>query len=664
LQPVSQDNSPGPVCWAPAGLSTVWSSQGPHPATAEGRGGLDRKRDGRNWATRQGEKEREGEMMRQMLEAAIAYAEGGWPVFPVFEPLESGGCSCGNPECDSPGKHPRIHGGLTAATLDKAQIREWWQRWETANIGLATAHVLALDVDPRHGGDVSLTTLEHEHGPLPETVTALTGSGGHHYLFQQGRKLVGNAVNLGGYSGLDVRGWGGYVVIPPSQHVSGQRYAWERDPIHHKLAEPPAWFKALLTARRSLPQCSTGNGHSWVQAALQGVPEGQRNETAARLAGYFLHVTHRNMEATRQILHLWAAQCTPPLDERELDRVIESIARRDLLSTAETPGLDAASLAVPLHDLTVAVEAFLGPPPPLEWDIDGIRVRVDHGFTGGAPKTMKGLWSLEEGRAQSTGTPFLGHFSARKARVLYISEEDRVERLHRRVNAMLAGRPLPEIPGPEDLRFLIKAGVRLDTPEGVRILSYHLERWRPEVVFLEHFDKLHSKNPNAPEDMKPILDSLDRMHQEFGCAFRVQKHHRKESMGQSKRKGEMLSGTQALFGWGESSVSLTLLRRGVAQVDCEAKDGDVANRFLIEYRDGRLEYAGEVRGDRQEQKKELVIEFLKEHPNSTTAQVAEVLKRTERTARKLLGTMESDGLVVGKLESSKQPKRWHRKSLE
>ena len=275
---------------------------------------------------------------------------------------------------------------------------------------------------------------------------------------------------------------------------------------------------------------------------------------------------------------------------------------------------------------------------------------------------MKGLLSLEEARAQSTGTAFLGHFAARKARVLYISEEDRVERLHRRVNAMLAGRPLPEIPGPEDLRFLIKAGVRLDTPEGVRILTYHLERWRPEVVFLEHFDKLHSKNPNAPEDMKPILDSLDRTHQEFGCVFRVQKHHRKESMGQSKRKGEMLSGTQALFGWGESSVSLTLLRRGVAQVDCEAKDGDVANRFLVEYRDGRLEYAGEVRGDRQEQQKELVIQFLTEHPDSTTAHIAGALKRTERTARKLLVTMESDGLVVEKLESSKQPKRWHRKS--
>lgn len=613
-------------------------------------------------------------MTGQMLEAAIAYAEGGWSVFPVYEPTEDGRCSCGNSACDSPGKHPRIPGGLTAATVDKPQIREWWHRWPNANIGIRTGSesgIAVVDLD----GDADLLTNELRKNGIAwgATPTSRTGGGGRHdVLAHPGGKVPTKAaiLTLPSVNGakphqVDIRGDGGYVVAPPSVHVNGRRYLWELEPMLTKLAPFPASLQALLTsARRSLPPCSTGNGDSWLYQALQGVPEGQRNETAARLAGYFLHVTHGNVEATRQILRLWAMRCTPPMDARELDHVIESIARRDLLPPAETQSPDAASVAVPLHDLTVAVEAFLGPPPPLEWDIEAIRVRVDHGWTGGAPKTMKGLWSLEEGRAQSTGTPFLGHFAARKARVLYISEEDRVERLHRRVNAMLAGRPIPQIPGPEDLRFLIKAGVRLDTPKGVRILSYHLERWRPEVVFLEHFDKVHSKNPNAPEDMKPILDTLDHLHQEFGCVFRIQKHHRKESMGQSKRRGEMLSGTQALFGWGESSVSLTLLRRGVAQVDCEAKDGAVANRFLIEYRDGRLEYAGEVRGDRQEQQKELVFEFLTGHRDSTTGQVAEALKRTERTARKLLVTMESDGLVVGNQETSGHAKRWRCKSSE
>lgn len=598
-------------------------------------------------------------MTSEMCEAALTYAEGGWPVFPVYEPTEDGRwCSCGDPACNSPCKHPRNSGGHTRATADQQQIREWWQRFPIANIGLATTQALALDVDPRHGGDVSLAALLRTHGPLPETVTAKTGGGGHHFLFRQGEKLVGNCTKLGGYSGLDVRGAGGFIVVSPSRHESGGRYAWERDPLHYELAEPPGWLLELITQQRVRAAHPGENGTSWLAEAIGGVPEGQRNEMAARLAGYFLHVTHRDMEATRQILRLWAERCTPPMDARELDGVVNSIARRDRLSTAEFPRLDETNLAVPPRDLTVTVEAFLGPPPPLEWDIEGIRVRGDHGWTGGAPKVMKGLLSLEEARAVSTGTPFLGHFATRQATVLYISEEDREARLHRRVNAMLADRSPEEIPGSEDLRFLIKAGVRLDTPAGLRILHDHLDRWRPEIVYVEHFDKLHSKDVNKAVDVKPLLETLDRLHEEFGCVFRIQKHNRKESMGQGGRTGEKLAGSQAVFGWGESSVYLKKLRRDVVQVECEGKDGEAASQFLIEYGHGRLEFAGEVGGDRQEQHKESVIKFLTEHPGSTTAEVAKALKRSARTARTLLGTLEKANLVGGNQETSGHAKVW------
>ena len=315
-------------------------------------------------------------------------------------------------------------------------------------------------------------------------------------------------------------------------------------------------------------------------------------------------------------------------------------------------------------DHSTGVDAFQAAPPELAYDIEGVRVHGDHGWTSAAPKSMKGLLSLEEARANATGTPFLGHFAARKCRVLYGSEEDRVARLHRRVNAMLAGRPPEEIPGPDDLRFLIKAGCRLDTPEGLEILRRHIALWSPEIVFLEHFDRLHSKRPNQTEDMKPLLDELDAMHAEFGCAFRVQKHTRKEAMGQSKRKGEMIAGSISLFGWGESSVYLTLIRRGVAQVEVEAKDGDMAPRFLVVFKDGKLTYGGEVKADRKEQAREDVLEFLAKTPGATREDVAAALKISGRTVGSRLRESERDGLVVGKSESSRQPKQWWLKDAE
>ncbi|HYO90339.1 MAG TPA: bifunctional DNA primase/polymerase, partial [Pyrinomonadaceae bacterium] len=94
------------------------------------------------------------------LTAALAYARRGWAVCPLHNPDTERACSCAaGQECRSPGKHPRTRRGLKDATTDEAQVRAWWRKWPHANIGLAmgkASGLVALDVDPRAGGDVSL----------------------------------------------------------------------------------------------------------------------------------------------------------------------------------------------------------------------------------------------------------------------------------------------------------------------------------------------------------------------------------------------------------------------------------------------------------------------------------------------------------------------------
>src|SRR5215468_3577726 len=87
-----------------------------------------------------------------MALAALDYATRGWGVFPVHG-LTAGCCSCGNPACGSPGKHPRVARGLTEASKSPEQIRAWWDRWPTANIAVATGQTsgfFVLDVDLGH----------------------------------------------------------------------------------------------------------------------------------------------------------------------------------------------------------------------------------------------------------------------------------------------------------------------------------------------------------------------------------------------------------------------------------------------------------------------------------------------------------------------------------
>lgn len=134
------------------------------------------------------------------MEAARRYAEIDWPVFPVHTPTGdlAKPCSCGRvvcprigkhpchkntckdkgkhpchrSVCDSVGKHPRTKNGVKDATLDEGRIREWWDMWKDANVGVATgkeAGFFVIDVDPRSGGHKALADLEREHGKLPET---------------------------------------------------------------------------------------------------------------------------------------------------------------------------------------------------------------------------------------------------------------------------------------------------------------------------------------------------------------------------------------------------------------------------------------------------------------------------------------------------------------
>lgn len=169
-----------------------------------------------------------GPIENPLLMAALTYASRGWAVFPVHTWIR-GRCSCGDAECDRPAKHPWTNHGLKDASKEPETIRAWWVRSPDANVAIATGEVsgiIAIDVDPRHGGDASLEAWERAHGPMPLTIESETGGGGRHLLFRHPGYRVRNRINV--VAGIDVRGDGGYIVAPPSLHPSGRRYRWTR----------------------------------------------------------------------------------------------------------------------------------------------------------------------------------------------------------------------------------------------------------------------------------------------------------------------------------------------------------------------------------------------------------------------------------------------------
>ena len=123
---------------------------------------------------------------------ALKYAALGLRVHPLHS-IVDGHCSCdGGSACTHPGKHPRTPNGVKDATIDRKTIKAWWNKWPSANIGIATGRVsdiFVLDVD----GDVgkaSLKKLKARHGSLPKTVAVKTGRGRHLYFRRDGAEGI------------------------------------------------------------------------------------------------------------------------------------------------------------------------------------------------------------------------------------------------------------------------------------------------------------------------------------------------------------------------------------------------------------------------------------------------------------------------------------------
>jgi hypothetical protein len=158
---------------------------------------------------------------------AAAY---GWKLFPIVAGAKS----------------PLVKWGTTEpASSDLDQITRWAMKYPNSSWGCATGSksgFFAVDTDDMDGWLWAMSK------GLPETHNVKTGKDvpyAYHYYFKQPAGIVIKNSQKKIHSGVDVRGDGGLVVVPPSLHHSGNRYhlekahAWE-------LAEAPDWLLELV----------------------------------------------------------------------------------------------------------------------------------------------------------------------------------------------------------------------------------------------------------------------------------------------------------------------------------------------------------------------------------------------------------------------------------
>lgn len=149
-------------------------------------------------------------------QAAVDYVLRGWWVFPL-QPRS---------------KEPLTAHGVHDASNDAVLVRAWWREWPQANIGLDVhrSGLVVVDLDPGRGGVQAWEAVCSDYGLTAfSTQRSRTGSGGMHLLYRAptGLTLRNSKDKLG--PGVDVRGRGGYIVLPPSVHPNGNAYSWIAD---------------------------------------------------------------------------------------------------------------------------------------------------------------------------------------------------------------------------------------------------------------------------------------------------------------------------------------------------------------------------------------------------------------------------------------------------
>jgi hypothetical protein len=330
-------------------------------------------------------------MDTSLLDAALRYAELGYAVFP----------------CRVGAKQPLVPHGFQDATRDAAQIQAWWTRWPDANVAIAAAGLVVVDVDPQGRG------WPHDPERAAQLAAAgavsLTPRGGRHYVFRRPPDKAWRCSTGHLAPGVDLRTDGGYFLVPPSRTADGP-YRWvpglELDTPADGLPEPPAWLAALLNR-------TDDRGAPTIEGGL-AIAEGQRNNALARLAGTMRRAGMTHAEILAALLQVNTDRCRPPLPQGEVERIAASVARYepDQAMAILIHGLDAAP--APLRGVRfagISSAELAAAEYTLEYLIDGLLVRGQPGIIAGPKKTLKTNLSIDLALSLAEAGLFLGRFN-------------------------------------------------------------------------------------------------------------------------------------------------------------------------------------------------------------------------------------------------------------
>jgi len=444
------------------------------------------------------------------------------------------------------------------------EIRQWWQQYPNANIGIVTGKISGIVVI-----DLDLDKDDNENGAriyeqAPTDLIVKTGRGGYHlyYHYPEDVDHIPNRVGL--LPGVDIRADGGYVVAPPSVHSSGRLYEWTRRGEPGKL---PPHLVGLLTSHISMERDGEENNLKWLSDLLVGVGEGQRNDACARLCGYLIGKDIPK-DVVLAIIRQWNEKNYPPLSNHEVAATVESVcktARRRSTVPQGRPQDSSTGQASTSPFNIVNIREYMAHhgSNQVSWLVQDWLPEATIGFVVAPPGSFKTWLAFDMAVSVATGMPFLGEYPVqRTGPVLLIQQEDFHGDIAQRLAIILQSRLDLKAEITEDGQFEVKVppeipiyihpdrNLRFADQVVMDALELRIQELRPALVILDPLYSAAMTDDYMTKSAEQML-RLKIMRDRYGCSFLVAHHTTKyaDNMERSRLWGSQFLNALLETGW-------------------------------------------------------------------------------------------------------------------
>ena len=191
------------------------------------------------------------------------------------------------------------------------QLQDWRDQFQPQLWGIVTNERIAvIDVDTPNRRVEFEVELGKPHIETPR-------GGAHWYINTAGHPLK---TKVGVMQGVDVRAVGGFANVVGKNPLTGGEYKVITLPAPDNLIawdRLSKWMLEALEGSRPAPKPKQGGV----------IPETTRNDTLTRMAGAMRHHGADQTAIEAALLKMNAAQCQPPLEDREVLAIAKSVAR-------------------------------------------------------------------------------------------------------------------------------------------------------------------------------------------------------------------------------------------------------------------------------------------------------------------------------------------------